>query len=259
MWFTSTSLDVNCVVCCSLNCVFINRSERYMSCMWCLIRPSRLDTAVDWTVTIRDCFGTERWLENAHTVARFKMTSTQDIIRAEAALWTFVSSCRSPLRLHQLKLIEKVFASGGLVASPDDHDYAKKLKRNVESREYALCIDKILELATSLPATSPRMWNIVACMLDHCAPVVRDWCTEAEAIMAGHITDEQCPSDVLPGIVEVLLVARSKFYHCERIRLPLKLQETVFAACTARDAYTSSSRRLDLVTGLANMFVQWSE
>jgi hypothetical protein len=156
-------------------------------------------------------------------------------------------------------LIEEVFAHGGLVASPEDHDYAKKLKRNVESCEYDLHIDKVLELTSSLPAASPRMWNIVACMLDHCGRE-QHWNPQKHfQIMVGHITDEQCPSDVLPGIVEVLLVSRSKFHRSEKIHLPQKLQETVFAACTACDTYTSSSRRLDLVRGLVDMFVQWSE
>ena len=226
-----------------------------MSLIWRLIGPSRL---------IQYCFRTERWFDNSHTVARFKVMSTQDIIRAEAALWTLVSSCRSPLLPHQLKLIEEVFANGGLVASPDDHDYASQLKRSVESREYALCIDTVLEIASSLPAASPRQWNILACMLDHCAPVDDDWCIEGESntpfqIMVGHITDEQCPSDVLPYIVEVLLVSRSKFRQYERIQLPHRLRESVFAGMARTKKYTSSSRRLDLLTRLVDMFVQWSE
>ena len=291
-----------------------------MSLIWRLIGPSRL---------IQYCFRTERWFDNAHTVARFKVMSTQDIIRAEAALWTLVSSsisplrphqlilieevfangglvaspddhnyaalfmserwfpnahsvtrfkmsrkyitqseaalwtlvssCRSPLLPHQLKLIEEVFAHGGLVASPDDHDYATKLKRNVESCEYDLHIDKVLELASSLPAASPRMWNIVACMLDHCGRE-EHWNPQKHfQIMVGHITDEQCPSDVLSGIVEVLLVSRSKFHRSEKIHLPHKLRENVLSACAVRVEYASSSRHLDLLTGLVDMFVQWSE
>jgi hypothetical protein len=209
------------------------------------------------------CFRTERWFDNAHIVARFKMSS-RDITRAEVALWTLISLCRSPLNSHQLKLVEEVFANGGLVASPDDHDYASKLKRSFEALEYALCIDTVLELASSLPATSPRQWNILACMLDHCAPVDDDWCIEGESnrpfqIMIGHITDEHCPSDVLPYIVEVLLVARSKFHQFERIQLPRQLRETVFAGMARTKKCTSSSRRLDLLTGLANMFVRWYE
>jgi hypothetical protein len=217
-----------------------------MSCIWRFIGLSRLNTALE--IMIQHCFRTERWFENADTLTRFAMMSTQDIIRAEAVLWTLVSSSVSPLRPHQLKLIEEVFANGGLVASPDNHDYATKLiLQTVESkeyrvllyastlhREYALCIDTVLEIASSLPAASPRQWNILACMLDHCAPVDDDWCIEGESntpfqIMIGHITDEQCPSDVLPYIVEVLLVSRSKFRQCERIQLPHRLRESVFA------------------------------
>ncbi len=312
--------------CCSLNCADIKRSEWYMTLMFRLMGPSSL---------IQYCFKTERWFDNAHIVARFKM-SPRDITRAEVALWTLVSLCRSPLRLHQLILIEEVFANGGspddhncvalfmnerwfhnnytfthfkisrqyiiqaeaamwtlfsqcelplcphqlilieevfanggLVASPDDHDYATlmeredptKLVRDVESL-LEFRIDKILEIASSLQAASPRMWNTLACMLDHCASYKKRMSSKSHdvfRIMVGHITDENCPSDVLPGIVEVLLVARSKYHHCERIHLPQKLQETVFAACTARDAYTSLSRRLDLLTRLVDMFVQWSE
>ena len=221
-----------------------------MSLIWRLIGPSRL---------IQYCFRTERWFDNSHTVARFKVMSTQDIIRAEAALWTLLLSCRSPLLPHQLKLIEEVFAHGGLAASPEDHDYATKLKRNVESCEYDLHIDKVLELASSLPAASPRMWNIVACMLDHCGRE-EHWNPQKHfQIMVGHIIDEQCPSDVLPYIVEVLLVSRSKFRQYERIQLPHRLRESVFAGMARTKKYTSSSRRLDLLTRLVDMFVQWSE
>jgi hypothetical protein len=88
-------------------------------------------------------------------------------------------------------------------------------------------------------------------MLDHCASYKKRMSSKSQdafQIMVGHITDEHCPSDVLPGIVEVLLVARSQYHHCERIHLPHKFQETVIGACTARGEYTSSSRRLDLLT-----------